>query len=126
MKKRLLILIVTIGLLISCAGFKPDVAVNMATDVAFSVAVTQHPEIKPLAVAALVGVKEFLAGDVTYDDLILEIARRFAGQYAYVGVIVADYVGADKPISETHLTLFDSYKAGLSKKIDRLILIAGM
>ena len=126
MRKRFSALIIVIMFLIGCVGFKPDVAVNMATDVAFSVALTKHPELKPVIIVALTGLKTFLAGNVTYDDLIVEISKRLGGEYAYIGVIVTGYVETDKPISETYLTLFDAYKTDLIKKIDRLLLIANM
>jgi len=126
MRKRFCILLTVAFILAGCAGFKPDIAVNMTTDIVFATALAKHPESKRAVIAALIGIKTVLAQPITYDALVLEIARQFHGENAYVELILMDYLRADRPVSETYLTLFDEYKAGLTAKLDRLILIASM
>jgi len=116
-----LALLMTIG----CAGINTGVATNVATDAAFVMAMQNNPAYKIPVVAGLQAVKVFLAGDVTYDALITEISKQFAGQYAYIGVILSGYIETDKPVSTSAISLLDSYKAAVVAKIDRLILLAG-
>lgn len=120
-----LLMVLMVSGLFGCAGLNTSVPVNVATDVAFVMVLQNNPSYKDAVVTALQSVKVFLNGEVTYDDLILFITNKFGGKYAYVGVILAAYIDADKPIFETHLTLFDEYKVGIIKKIDRLLLLAG-
>ena len=124
--KRLMILVVALGLFIGCAGLNTSVAVNVATDTAFVMALQNNPTYKPVVTKALQDVKLFLNGTVTYDDLMLFLAKQFNGKYAYVCVILTGYIDTDKPIFETYLPMLASYKAGIIKKIDRLILLASM
>jgi hypothetical protein len=129
MKKRLAVLFVAFMLFVGltgCPGFNAGTAANMSTDVAFAAAMIKYPESKPVVIAALTALKPFLAKDVTYDELVIELSKQFGGKYASIGIIVADYFAADKPLFETYLTMLDSYKAALILKIDRFILIAGM
>jgi hypothetical protein len=127
MKRKIFSLVVAVMLIIGvigCAGFNAGTAVNMATDAAFIAAMIKYPESKPAVVAALTAIKPFLEKNVTYDELIIEISKQFGGKYAYIGIIVADYFAADKPLFETYYPMLDSYKAALNTKIDRFILIA--
>ena len=126
MKKIMIALILSVVLFMGCAGMNASVPVNVATDTAFVLALQNNPTYKAPVIAGLQRVKAFLTGAVTYDDLILEISKAFGGKYAYVGIILSGYIDTDKPIFETNLTLFDAYKAGVIKKIDRLILLASM
>ena len=109
-----------------CEGMNASVPVNVATDTAFVLVLQNNPSYKPAVVAGLNSVRAVLGRDITYDDLILEISKAFGGKYAYVGVILTGYIDTDKPIFETNLTLFQAYKDGVIKKIDRLLLLAGV
>lgn len=122
--KKLLVSILLLGLLVGCAGLNASVPVNIATDVAFVMVLQNNPSYKAPVIAALTGVKTYLAGSVTYDDLILFISKQFGGKYAYIGVILSGYLDTDKPISTSTITMFDAYKAAIIVKIDRLILLA--
>jgi len=124
MKKRLIVLVVALGLLMGCAGFNVTIATNIATDIAFVAVLENNPSMKPFVVETLQRVKVFVDGSVTYDDLLLEISKQFPGKYAYVGIILSGYIETDKPVFETYLPMFDAYKADIVKKIDRLILLA--
>lgn len=130
MKKKILGLLVALMLfvsLIGCTGFNAGTAVNAATDVAFAAVLISHPESKPVIVAALKSLKVVLTKtDITYDQLVIEIAKQFGGKYAVIGIILTDYFAADKPIFETYLPLLNSYKAALNVKLDRFILLASI
>jgi hypothetical protein len=123
MKKLFVSLLLTIFLLMGCAGMNASVPVNVATDIAFVEILRNNPSYKVPVVAGLQAIKVVLAGELTYDELILQISKQFGGQYAYVGIILTGYIETDKPIFETNLTLFQAYKDGVIKKIDRLLLL---
>jgi hypothetical protein len=128
MKKLLagiLMLIVLTGCT-GCTGLNANVAMNVATDTAFVMAMQNNPCYKPVVLAGLNTVKTFLDGSVTYDDLIIMLAKQFEGKYAYIYVILVGYINTDKPLSETVLPMLGSYKAGIIAKVDRLIVLAKM
>lgn len=127
MKKVVSILVVAISLfgLISCAGMNASVPVNIATDIAFVMAMEKYPASKPAVVAALKEIKLILSGQLTYDALMLELLKQFGDKYRYVYLIITGYIATDKPIFEGWLNLSDAYKADVIKKIDRLLLLAG-
>lgn len=122
--KKLLIGIVMLGLLAGCAGLNVNVAANVATDTAFVLVLQNNPDFKAPVIAGLERVKTFLSAPVTYDALIAEISKAFGGRYAYVGVIISEYIEGDKPIFESNLTLFDAYRLGVIKKIDQFLILA--
>jgi hypothetical protein len=128
MKRYLAVLIVAVSLfgLTGCASLSTNVPFNIATDVAFVLALEKYPAAKPAVVKELQGVKTFLSGSVTYDALVQELFKRFgaAAQYKYIYVIITAYLNTDKPIFETWLPMFDTYKQEVIKKIDRLLLLA--
>ncbi len=124
--KRLLVGIIMLGLIIGCTGLQIKTTGNVATDGAFYLVLKNNPDYKAPVIAELQEVKVFLTGTVTYDDLIIKISKAFEGKYAYIGVILSEYIDTDKPIFETHLTLFDAYKLAVLQKIDRLILLASL
>ena len=124
MKKGIVAVLLTIVLLMGCAGMNASIPVNVATDVAFVEILRNNPTYKAPVIAGLNAIKVVLAGEVTYDDLIIQISKQFGGKYAYVGIILTGYMETDKPIFQTNLTLFGAYKVDLIKKIDRLILLA--
>lgn len=128
MKKTLAVLIVAVSLfgLVSCAGMNASVPVNIATDIAFVTVLQNNPSFKAPVVAGLTGIKVYLAGNVTYDDLIIFINKQFGGKYSYVGVILMAYLDTDKPLSTTWLNMSDAYKQAIIVKIDRLLILASM
>jgi len=124
--KKLILIVVILGMLFGCTGLKNNVAVNVATDTAFVMVLQNNPTYKPVIAKALQDVKMFLKGIVTYDDLMLFLAKQFDGKYAYVCVIITGYIDTDKPIFETYLPMLESYKIDIIKKIDRLILLSSL
>lgn len=129
MKKKLMILVVTLGLIFmsGCAGTTGNVIVNKALDASFYLVLSNNPSYKTQVVASLETIQVFLGKtSVTYDDLIALIAKQFAGKFAYIAIILTEDLATDKPIFETYLPMLDSYKAVIVKKIDRLIFLSGM
>lgn len=124
--KRLFLMVVFCVLLVGCAGLNVNTATNVATDTAFVLILQNNPDYKAPVAEALRGIKVFLMGEVTYDDLMLEIAKVFPDKYAVVAVVLTGYIETDKPVFETYLPMLDSYKAGIVAKIDRLILLASI
>lgn len=124
--KKLFAVILMLAMVTGCAGLNTSIAVNVATDTAFVLALQNNPSYKVPVIDALNKIKTFLNGKVTYDDLILEISKQLPDKYAAVAVILIGYIETDKPVFETYLTMFDSYKAGVITKIDRLILLASI
>lgn len=124
--KKLILIAIILGMLFGCTGLKNNVAVNVATDTAFVMVLQNNPTYKPVIAKALQDVKMFLKGIVTYDDLMLFLAKQFDGKYAYVCVIITGYIDTDKPIFETYLPMLESYKIDIIKKIDRLILLSSL
>lgn len=124
--KKLFVGVLMVLMLFGCAGMNASVPVNIATDIAFVTVLQNNPSYKVPVVSALQATKVFLNGKVTYDDLILFINKQFGGKYAYVGVILMSYLDTDKPVFETYLPLLEEYKAGIIKKLDRFIMLAGM
>lgn len=122
--KKLIVSIFLIFALLGCTGVNVSVPVNIAADSAFVLALQTHPQYKPAVIIALQETKALLANELTYDQLIIAISTKFGGKYAPFGIILANYLAADKPISQTYLNLLDSYKAGVIKKIDTWIILA--
>jgi len=119
------LMVLMVSGLFGCAGLNVSTATSIATDTAFVLVLQNNPSYKPAVVAALQSVKLVLSKDLTYDDLILEISKAFGGKYAVVGVILTGYLDTDQPIFTSNLTLFQAWKDGAIKKIDRFILLAG-
>jgi hypothetical protein len=121
-----MILIIAFGVLIGCTGLQIKTTADVTSDAAFYLVLKNNPDYKAPVIAGLQRVKTFLAGDVTYDALIIEVSKAFGGRYAYIGILLQMEFDTEKPIFETYATLFEAYKIILTKKIDRLILLAEM
>lgn len=124
--KKVLIGLIMLGLLIGCTALQVKTTTNAATDGAFYLVLKNNPDYKAPVIAGLQRVKTFLAGDVTYDALILEVSKAFGEKYTYLAIILTDDLATDLPYFETHITLFETYKQGVIKKVDRLILLANL
>ena len=128
MKKFYLAVLCFVMFVMGCTGLNTaanNPAINVVTDTAFVLVLQNNPQYKPVVVAALQNIKILLNGKLTYDQLIAEITKLLPGEYAVVGVMLTAYIAADKPISETYLSMFDAYKAGVIVKIDRFLMLAG-
>jgi hypothetical protein len=124
--KKLLVGIMMLLMFTGCAGLNTTTAVNVATDTAFVLILQNNPTYKAPVIEALKTIKVFLSGSVTYDDLMIEIARVLPDKYIVIAVVLSGYIQGDKPIFETYLPMLDGYKADIIKEVDRLILLAGI
>jgi hypothetical protein len=122
--KKLFVGILMLLMLIGCTGINQNVAVDVATDTAFVLALQNNPQYKPAVVVALTEIKALLNGSLTYDDLLVEITKKLPGKYAVIGVILSGYIATDKPLFETTFPMLDSYKKAVCDKIDRFLLLA--
>lgn len=112
--------------MVGCTGIRENAVVNMATDTAFVMALQNNPEHKPVIIDSLKSMKVFLAEKVTYDDLVAQMSKWFPGRYAYIGIILREYIATDRPMFETYLPMMDSYKRAVAAKIDRLLMLTGV
>ena len=118
--------------LIGCAsmttGLNTNQAANLATDTAFVLFLNHNPSLKPAVVASLGEVKAVMGSSMTYNELLGEISDRFpeGSDMALVGSVLALYIGSDKPLFESGIPMLDSYKKGVSEKIDRFIMLANL
>jgi len=124
--KKLFVGIVFLMMVVGCAGLNTSTTINASTDVAFALFIQNNPNHKAEVVIALNKIKTFLNGKVTYDDLILEISKQLPDKYAVIAVVLTGYIETDKPVFETYLSMLDSYKVDVVKKIDRLIALASI
>ena len=122
--KKLLAVVFMLAMVVGCTGMNASVPVNIASDAAFVLVIQNNPNYKSAVIEGLNKVKTFMSGTVTYDDLLIEIAKVLPSQYAVVAVILSGYLDTDKPIFETYLPMLDSYKEGVIIKIDRFIFLA--
>ena len=122
MKKLLVGLMILVAL--GCTGLNAGVAVSIATDTAFVLALQNNQSYKPAVVQGLTDIKAVLAGTITYDELVALIATKLPGKYAPIALILSSYIATDKPLFETYLPMLESYKQPIIDKIDRFILLA--
>jgi hypothetical protein len=109
-----------------CAGFNANQAVTVASDIGLALVLKNNPSYKAPTLLVLNTVKTFLAGDVTYEQLITEINKYTGSEYSYIVAILLAELNTDTPISTSMLSLLDDYKADLIKRIDTYILIASI
>ncbi len=127
MKKKATFLAIIFLVVLGCAGqqINNDAVVKLGADLAFVQVLKNNPEKVPQVIAALEEIKTFAAGEITYNDLVAEIAKRVAGDYALEMTLISDYLLIESPVIDS-ITIFDGYREELLKRIDRLILLAGM
>jgi len=112
--------------LVGCTGLNANQVVTTASDVGLSMVLKNNPQYKAPTVVALNEIKALLAGSITYDSLLIELARYAAPEYAYIILILKADLSTDTPVSTSVLPMLDSYKAGIIKRIDNYILIASI
>jgi hypothetical protein len=124
--KKLFVGIMFLIMLAGCAGLNTSTATNIASDVAFTMVLQNNPSYKAPVASALQSIRDYLSGEVTYNDLIKMISDVLPDQYAVVAIILTGYIETDKPVFETYLPMFDSYKEGIIAKIDRFLLLTSV
>ena len=127
MKKKAVFLAVIFLVVLGCAGqqINNGAVVKLGADLAFVQVLKNNPEKVPQVIAALEEIRTFATGEITYNDLAAEIAKRIAGDYALEMTLIADYLLVESPVIDS-ITIFEGYREELLKRIDRLILLAGM
>lgn len=126
MKSKAVFLAVIFLVALGCAGqqINDDAIINLGADLAFVEVLKNNPEKVPQVVTALEEIRTFAMGEITYNDLVAEIAKHISGDYALEMTLIADYLLVESPIIDS-ITIFDGYREDLLKRIDRLILLAG-
>jgi hypothetical protein len=112
--------------LVGCTGLNANQVVTTASDVGLAMVLKNNPQYKAPTVVALNEIKALLAGSITYDSLLIELAKYAAPEYAYIILILKADLSTDTPVSTSVLPMLDSYKAGIIKRIDNYILIASI
>lgn len=127
MKKKATFLAIIFLVVLGCAGqqINNDAVVKLGADLAFVQVLKNNPEKVPQVVVALEEIRTFATGEITYNDLAAEIAKRIAGDYALEMTLISDYLLVESPVIDS-ITIFEGYREELLKRIDRLILLAGM
>ena len=127
MKKKAVFLAVIFLVVLGCAGqqINNGAVVKLGADLAFVQVLKNNPEKVPQVVVALEEIRTFATGEITYNDLAAEIAKRIAGDYALEMTLISDYLLVESPVIDS-ITIFEGYREELLKRIDRLILLAGM
>ncbi|OQC57070.1 MAG: hypothetical protein BWX51_02051 [Bacteroidetes bacterium ADurb.Bin012] len=127
MKKKAVFLAVIFLVVLGCAGqqINNGAVVKLGADLAFVQVLKNNPEKVPQVIAALEEIRTFATGEITYNDLAAEIAKRIAGDYALEMTLISDYLLVESPVIDS-ITIFEGYREELLKRIDRLILLAGM
>ncbi len=126
MKKNILGVLLALILVTGCTGFNANTAVTTASDVGLVLVLKNNPQYKAPTLLVLNGVKTFLAGNVTYDQLVAEISKYAGNDYAYIVAIIMSDLSTDMPLSTSMIPMLDSYKVDLIKRIDHYIMIASM
>ena len=127
MKKKAVFLAVIFLVVLGCAGqqINNGAVVKLGADLAFVQVLKNNPEKVPQVIAALEEIRTFATGEITYNDLAAEIAKRIACDYALEMTLISDYLLVESPVIDS-ITIFEGYREELLKRIDRLILLAGM
>jgi len=127
MKKKAVFLAVIFLVVLGCAGqqINNGAVVKLGADLAFVQVLKNNPEKVPQVIAALEEIRTFATGEITYNDLAAEIAKRIASDYALEMTLISDYLLVESPVIDS-ITIFEGYREELLKRIDRLILLAGM
>lgn len=127
MKKKATFLAIIFLVVLGCAGqqINNGAVVKLGADLAFVQVLKNNPEKVPQVIAALEEIRTFATGEITYNDLAAEIAKRIAGDYALEMTLISDYLLVESPVIDS-ITIFEGYREELLKRIDRLILLAGM
>ena len=128
MKKVAIILCILALAIAGCNGcsgkqINTDQVISLGADLAFYEVMKANPQHKADVVKALTEIRTVLAGEITYTDLMAEVAKRMPGDYAVEMTLVSDYLLQDSPVIDS-LPLLDGYKAELLKRVDRMLLLA--
>lgn len=124
--KKILISMLAVFMLAGCAGIKAQPVIYAATDTAFLLVLQANPQYKTPVIAGLQGIKLALGGSITYDQLMIEIAKQLPMPYDAVAVIFTGFLQSDTPVSTNIFPMSQDYKNAIIVEIDKLILIAGM
>ena len=114
------------------SGFFKDVPeaeniLGLAADVALYKILENNPDYAAPTVEILKGIKEFSAGEVSYNDLLLYASDEFGADedLAAIALIVGDGLFSEEPIINS-IGIFDGYRDELTARIDRLLFVAEM
>ena len=103
MKKKATFLAIIFLVVLGCAGqqINNDAVVKLGADLAFVQVLKNNPEKVPQVVVALEEIRTFATGEITYNDLAAEIAKRIAGDYALEMTLISDYLLVESPVIDS-------------------------
>ena len=127
------IMLIVLMFAFGCTGFNLSTLADKGSNKTLQLVLKNNPTYSPAVVEGLKNLRLLLTGEqcpvpgigdcTTYDNLKLQIAKLFPGQYADVADIIITFIDLDTPYF-TQLPMLESYKAGIVKKIDQFIVIA--
>jgi hypothetical protein len=110
-----------------CSGVQinNDAVLTLGADIAFLEVMKNNPDNVPQVIAILNEIKTFASEEITYNDLVSEIAGHIGGDYALEVTLISDYLLSESPVIDS-IGVFDGYREDFLKRVDRLILLAEM
>jgi hypothetical protein len=126
MKKIFALLIVTL-MFMGCSGINSSTAVNATVDVAFVAALQNNPGHVPEVKAYLATVKEYIScTECSIEELKFKAVEAAPVKYQIYALILSDYIDDTAVLNWLDDKINAESRDKITKKIDRLIRIAGL
>jgi hypothetical protein len=124
---KAIVVLLTLFWISGCSGVQinNDAVLTLGADIAFLEVMKNNPDNVPQVIAILNEIKTFASEDITYNDLVSEIAGHIGGDYALEATLISDFLLSESPVIDS-IGIFDGYREDFLKRVDRLILLAEM
>lgn len=124
---KAIVVLLTLFWISGCSGVQinNDAVLTLGADIAFLEVMKNNPDNVPQVIAILNEIKTFASEDITYNDLVSEIASHIGGDYALEATLISDFLLSESPVIDS-IGIFDGYREDFLKRVDRLILLAEM
>lgn len=124
---KAIVVLLTLFWISGCSGVQinNDAVLTLGADIAFLEVMKNNPDNVPQVIAILNEIKTFASEEITYNDLVSEIAGHIGGDYALEVTLISDYLLSESPVIDS-IGIFDGYREDFLKRVDRLILLAEM
>lgn len=124
---KAIVVLLTLFWISGCSGVQinNDAVLTLGADIAFLEVMKNNPDNVPQVIAILNEIKTFASEEITYNDLVSEIAGHIGGDYALEATLISDFLLSESPVIDS-IGIFDGYREDFLKRVDRLILLAEM
>jgi hypothetical protein len=124
---KAIVVLLTLFWISGCSGVQinNDAVLTLGADIAFLEVMKNNPDNVSQVIAILNDIKTFASEDITYNDLVSEIASHIGGDYALEATLISDFLLSESPVIDS-IGIFDGYREDFLKRVDRLILLAEM